>query len=139
MAWETKTHTLSYPVEFGAGDDAREIKTVTLRMPNGRNLRRIEALLKSGAMSGGALPPVGEEGPETEVRADGPDIGIDVTLKLITILSDLPEGADDELHIKDIMDLGEAMAPFLEGTLDQLGMKAPSSSGSPDGGAKTAK
>lgn len=120
MAWEVKEYELKYPIEELNGEAIKPIKTVTLKMPNGRKLRAIEALTKSG-----------------EINEDE-EVGIDVTLKLISILSDLPEGADDELHTSDIIEIGEAMGPFLEGTVEKLGMTAPSSSGSPTGGKKTA-
>lgn len=119
MAWEKKECPLAYPIEELNGEAIEPITSVTLKMPNGRRLRQIEALMKSGDI------------------AEDKDVGIDVTLKLIAILSDLPEGGDDELHTSDIITIGEAMNPFLEGTMAQLGMTAPSSSGSPAGGEST--
>jgi len=58
------------------------------------------------------------------------------SLKFIAILSDLPTGGEDELHVKDITDLGEVMAPFMEGALTELGM-GQSSAESQDGGSNT--
>lgn len=122
MAWEKKDCKLDYPIEEINGDKLEEhIKTVTLKMPNGRALRKIEGLIQEGGISG-------EE--ETE-------LSIDVTLKLICVLSDLPDGGDDELHVADIMKIGEEMAPFLAGAMKSTGIGAPSSSDLPDGGEKT--
>ena len=121
MAWETTEHELAYPItvktKVGEGDDNPvEITKVTISMPNGRKLREIEALIRSGDIN--------EEA----------DIGIDVSLKFIAILSDLPDGGEDELHVKDITALGEVMAPFMKGALTELGM-GQSSVDSQDGGS----
>jgi hypothetical protein len=120
MAWETEEHQLVYPISVpnGDGENPIHIEKVTISMPNGRKLREIEGLLRSGEI------------------ADEGDIGIDVSLKLIAILSDLPPGGEDELHVKDITALGEVLAPFMEGALKEVGM-GPQSEQSPDGGAKT--
>ena len=114
MDWETKEVSLKHRITW----EDQKIETVTLKMPGGRALRGIEKLVKSGGI------------------AKDEDLGIDAMLSLIVILSDVPEGAEDELHITDITQLGEAMAPFLSGSLEQLGMSG-SSSPSPDNGELT--
>lgn len=95
MDWQTKEQTLKFPITHNGA----VIEKVTFRAPNGKALRRIEALEKQGLLA----------------REEGDVSTMEGTMQLIEALSDLPEGASDELHVADITELSGVVAPFLEG------------------------
>jgi Phage tail assembly chaperone proteins, E, or 41 or 14 len=99
MDWQTTEKKLQYPITV----DGALIEKVTFRAPNGKALRRIEALEKQGLLA----------------RDEGEASTMEGTMLLIEALSDLPEGASDELHIEDITELSGVVAPFLEGFGDK--------------------
>ena len=109
--WETHEHILAYPIKsVDADGNAIEIKVATIRMPDGMALVRIEQLVKENGLAN-----ADKQAAEEQLAT----VGIALSLKMLAIISDLGDDAF-KLHIKDITDLGEVMAPFLEGALKQL-------------------
>jgi len=89
MNWETESYTLKYPVTVGD----EEVTVLTLKMPNGKALRAIDAM---------------------NLGQGGGEMGLPETMDLITHFApDAPEGFADELHPADIKGAGEKMAPLL--------------------------
>ena len=109
--WETHEHTLAYPIKvLDAEGKEVERKIATIRMPDGMALVKIEKLVKENGLAN-----ADKEAAEEQLA----EVGIELSLKMLAIISDLGDDAF-KLHIKDITDLGEVMAPFLEGALQQL-------------------
>lgn len=89
MTWKTKTHVLKFPVTLGD----KTYAAVTLREPDVDALEVIEEL---GI----------EEGKRPTIRqARG----------LIAALADVPTEALGKMHKDDLAELGEMVAPLLEG------------------------
>ena len=119
MKWEAKTHNLLCPIDFetGEGDSAESIhiETVTLSTPKGKSMRKI-------------MRCVSRVQDDPIKYSEG-----DMTMDCIQIMSDMPEGAVDELHPADINKLGDIAGPFLEAVMGG----GPLSENSPDNTATT--
>lgn len=121
MKFETKTHTLKYPVTVDVTEDDEtivdvEIKKVVVSAPKGRQMRSIARFAN-----------------RSEAASDD-YTDADMLLDCLEAMSDLPPGAVDELHTADIADLGAVIAPFLE---EALGGAQPSSENSQNGSSET--
>lgn len=119
MAVKTKDYPFKHPFEMtvpdsDGGEDATKtvnIKETTITPPKGKKLRHISRLV-------------------SKVEID-PTIycETDLIMDCIQIMSDMPEGAIDEVEAIDIHGLGEIAGPFLEVALG-AGQSQPSPSGS---------
>ncbi len=122
MKWETKEHRLEWPVDVavktGEGENAAtetvHVEKVVLSAPKGKKMREIMRLIN-------------------KMEADPGYSEGEMTMDSIQIISDMPPGAIDELHPRDITTMGDITAPFLEAVMGGGG----SSATSPSGTAKT--
>jgi hypothetical protein len=118
MKFETKEYTLKCPVEFqpeGEKTAPIVIEKAVVQTPKGKQMRQIARL-------------VDRVRSPSDAYSEG-----EMTLDAIEIITDLPKGALDEMHVGDINNIVEMIAPFLE---QALGVK-PKSQTSPDGTATT--
>ena len=106
MPWEQITHDLKHPITVSN----TKLKSVTLKVPNGRGLVRLEKI----GLSAGEEP------------------SLEQVLELIEITGrDHPAGFCEELHPLDIKALGEKVGPLLEAV--QEAVAPPSSQTSQSG------
>ncbi len=123
MKFETKKYILKYPVQIEVVVDKTKnteikdvsVKSVTISAPKGKHMREIVHLIR-------------------RVEANDQNYSKeDMTLDAIQLISDLPPGGINELHVVDINSIAELVMPFLEMT---LGGNLPSQT-LPDGTAST--
>lgn len=105
-------------IEMQVDGEAVTIKEVNLTKPKGKHLRLIAK--KIAAVE--ADPLTYSEG--------------DMTLDCIELLTDLPEGAADEMDLLDITALGDIIGPFLEMAMGGGGSSSTLPSGTKETGSK---